>query len=460
MFLKQSTTITLRMGPALDKTDGVTEETGLSPTVEISKNNGAFAARNSATAITHDSDGWYAVELNATDTNTVGRLIAKFDDAATHLPVWHEFWVLEEDIYEALFASGAAAFDPNDRVDVGSWVGTAVTVGNGAPDVNIQSTDDIDLSATQKASVNSEADTALQDINLDHLMKVAVTGPDVVDDSALAKLASKSATADWDDFVNTTDSLQAIRDKETDIETDTQAIETDTQAIQSRLPAALAGGKMDSDMTAISGDTGAADNAEKFFDGTGFGAILQRTTIATLGSQTSFTLTAGSADNDAYNGCVIVIEDAATAAQKAVGIVSDYVGSTKTVTLQADPGIFTMAATDIVTILATLPDLSTVMKASVNAEADTALIDYDALVPADLPTNFSSMGIEADGHVHADLKEWLGSAPNALASGRVDASVGAMAAAVLTAASIATDAITAAKIARTPSDPASWPPRR
>ena len=87
-WLKQSTTVTIRLGPALDATDGVTEETGLSPTVEVSKGDGAFAARNSATAITHDSNGWYAVELDATDTATLGNLIAKFDDAATHLPVW------------------------------------------------------------------------------------------------------------------------------------------------------------------------------------------------------------------------------------------------------------------------------------------------------------------------------------------------------------------------------------
>ncbi len=46
-----------------------------------------------------------------------------------------------------------------------------------------------------------------------------------------------------------------------------------------------------------------------------------------------------------------------------------------------------------------------------------------------------------------DLRLWLGSAPNALQSGRVDSYVGAMASAVLTATAIATDAITAAKIA-------------
>lgn len=78
---------------------------------------------------------------------------------------------------------------------------------------------------------------------------------------------------------------------------------------------------------------------------------IQRTTIATLASQTSFTLTAGSADDDAYNDCLIVIQDSATEAQKAIGQISDYTGSTKTVTLKRDPGVFTMAVGDTVTIV-------------------------------------------------------------------------------------------------------------
>lgn len=59
------------------------------------------------------------------------------------------------------------------------------------------------------------------------------------------------------------------------------------------------------------------------------------TTIATLASQTSFTLTAGSADNDAYNGAVAVFTDVSTANQKSFVKVLDYVGATKTVTLSA-----------------------------------------------------------------------------------------------------------------------------
>jgi hypothetical protein len=88
---------------------------------------------------------------------------------------------------------------------------------------------------------------------------------------------------------------------------------------------------------------------------TSFGSlpeVLVKTTIATLASQTSFTLTAGSADNDAYNGQTVIVTDASTSAQKAVGVVLDYVGSTKTVTLSADPAIFTMAVGDSVCVIA------------------------------------------------------------------------------------------------------------
>ena len=79
---------------------------------------------------------------------------------------------------------------------------------------------------------------------------------------------------------------------------------------------------------------------------------LQNTTIATLASQTSFTLTAGSADDNAYIGCLIIIEDSITATQKAVGLCSAYTGSSKTVVLIKDPGVFTMAVGDTVDVIA------------------------------------------------------------------------------------------------------------
>lgn len=85
--------------------------------------------------------------------------------------------------------------------------------------------------------------------------------------------------------------------------------------------------------------------------------LMVSTTIATLTSQTVFTLTAGSADNDAYNRQLVVITDAATSTQKARGIVSDYVGATKTITLTGAPA-FTIAAGDSISIIAVGSDVS------------------------------------------------------------------------------------------------------
>lgn len=79
------------------------------------------------------------------------------------------------------------------------------------------------------------------------------------------------------------------------------------------------------------------------------GAVLN-TTIATLASQTSFTLTAGPAEDDALNGCVVYIHDVASAVQGGFAVVSDYTGSTKTVTLVAGT-TFTAAASDNVMVM-------------------------------------------------------------------------------------------------------------
>ena len=102
LFLRTATTVTIQLGPFLDATDRVTPESGLAGTmtVQISKNGAAFAARNSATAITYDSDGFYRVELNATDTNTPGRLTIK-SFVAGAVPVTDQAFVYGAVAYDA-----------------------------------------------------------------------------------------------------------------------------------------------------------------------------------------------------------------------------------------------------------------------------------------------------------------------------------------------------------------------
>lgn len=142
-FLRQSTDSQTRViGPFVDDTDFKTLETGLSianTDIKLSANGASAASKNSGGG-THIANGEYAVTFNATDTATVGELAITCKMSGS-LVVRAKFIVLEEDIYDSLFLSGASAFDSNGRVNVGRWLGTAVTTDgtSSKPDVNVSS---------------------------------------------------------------------------------------------------------------------------------------------------------------------------------------------------------------------------------------------------------------------------------------------------------------------------------
>ena len=260
LYLKQSTASqSVLIGPFVDSTDGATAETGLSianTDIRLSKNGGNLGAKNSGGG-THDEAGWYTITLDATDTDTVGRLQLHCKMSGA-LMVHHEYQVLEENVFDAWFAASAAAGTDlaailTDTADMQPKLGTITDLGGGAT------------------------------------------------------LGANNADLAGATFSSSTDSQEAIRDRG------------------------------DSAWT-----TGAGGSDR---------LLMVDTTIATLATQTSFTLTAGSADDDAYNNCTIVVEDVSTSTQKAVGMVIDYAGSTKTVTLK-EALAFTIATTDKVYILA------------------------------------------------------------------------------------------------------------
>jgi hypothetical protein len=108
-------------GPFLDRSDGVTLEVGLVTAIDhattgilLSKNGGALTIRSQAvTASTYDVYGNYIVTLSATDTNTIGTLRMQFSEAATCLPVWQDFEVVDELVYDVLFGTVALATTTN-----------------------------------------------------------------------------------------------------------------------------------------------------------------------------------------------------------------------------------------------------------------------------------------------------------------------------------------------------------
>lgn len=94
MLLKLNTAVSVKMGAFVDIADGVTPLAALTPVVRISKNGGAWANRNSATAITYDEGGFYNIPLSTTDTDTLGNLVLLVSNPGVHLPVWLNFQVM------------------------------------------------------------------------------------------------------------------------------------------------------------------------------------------------------------------------------------------------------------------------------------------------------------------------------------------------------------------------------
>jgi hypothetical protein len=156
--IKQSTSIDVGVGPFLDDTDGKTAETGLTitqPDVRLKKNGGAWAQKAAAQTLTHEEAGWYEVTLDATDTDTVGQLIVAIHESGA-LPVWEYFQVVEEAVYDMLFAASALGYVANAPVNVAQFGGSNLTSASGIPEVKVAS---LANNAITAASIASDAIT-------------------------------------------------------------------------------------------------------------------------------------------------------------------------------------------------------------------------------------------------------------------------------------------------------------
>jgi hypothetical protein len=111
-FLKQSTASQSRaLGPFVDDTDFKTPETGLTianTDIKLVVNGGASANKNSGGG-THRVNGVYGITFDATDTATIGEMQVSVVVAGA-LPVFDKFFVVEEAVYDALFAASAAGY--------------------------------------------------------------------------------------------------------------------------------------------------------------------------------------------------------------------------------------------------------------------------------------------------------------------------------------------------------------
>jgi len=120
--LRQSTTATVLVGTFVDKSDGVTGETGVTlgaaDSAELMKHDGTTFVDISGNGWTHKAGGMYTLGLSTTDTETTGRLTVFVADEDVCLPVWKDFVVLPANVFDSLYGSDKL------QVDVSQWGGS------------------------------------------------------------------------------------------------------------------------------------------------------------------------------------------------------------------------------------------------------------------------------------------------------------------------------------------------
>jgi len=138
LILRQSTAVDVLIGPFVDDSDGKTAETALTlaqADILLSKNGQGLGQKNDDTSAQSDLLGYYNCELNETDTNTVGSLVLVVHESGA-LPVRHEFQVIEEAVYDALYESSATGLLPTNVTKIAGATVDAATAQLGVNVVN------------------------------------------------------------------------------------------------------------------------------------------------------------------------------------------------------------------------------------------------------------------------------------------------------------------------------------
>lgn len=190
VFLKQSTAITARIGPFLDKTDGDSVEDGLTldnTVLWIAKAHGAPSAVGQSVTCVALTQGLYSWSVSIADTNTRGPL-QWFAHPSGALYCFGEFMVLPANVYDALvggsdyldtataematgiisagiysadaITSGVLSASAGTEIAAAVWVATTRALTAGALSATIFDTDAI-TSATLSASAGTELATAV-----------------------------------------------------------------------------------------------------------------------------------------------------------------------------------------------------------------------------------------------------------------------------------------------------------
>jgi hypothetical protein len=132
IFLKAGVVTEVAIGPFLDDTDGKTAETGLTISAsDIRLKIGAANWAAATNAATHEELGWYRVDIASAEA-VVGPIILSVQESGA-LPVWHEFMVIDADVYDAWINDSGTGIRANVQAMAANVV-TAAAIATDAID--------------------------------------------------------------------------------------------------------------------------------------------------------------------------------------------------------------------------------------------------------------------------------------------------------------------------------------
>lgn len=278
MFLRQSTASQeIVLGRFVDSTDGNTEETALTianTDIKLWVEGATTLASKNSGGATHIANGMYYAVLDATDTATLGKLEVSVHVAGA-LAIQRVYMVLPAMVYDSLVL-GTDYF----QVDAAQWLGQTIAAvdTNGYPKVTVKDgtgTGEIDTTSGRVQITEAQIDQI------------------VSEQGAASPTVADLADAVWD------------------------------EARAGHVTAGSFGEHVLADVTKVSGDATAADNAESFFDGTGYAGT--GNTIPTVTTVTNLTNAPTAGDLTATMKTSVTT--AATAATPTAAAVTGAVGS-------------------------------------------------------------------------------------------------------------------------------------
>jgi len=288
-YLRQSTASQeILLGPFVDSTDGSTAETALTinaSDIKIWKHGATTEANKNSGGATHIAAGRYYAVLDATDTDTVGMMEINVSVSGA-LPVRRPYMVLEEAIYDMLFASSANG-DSAGITTLLTRIASALTITSGRVDSNV----------THFNGTAGTFSSGRPEVNTSHWGGTAVASATVRSDlinisGAAVNTSSAQLGVNVVNWGGTATGSANVRSNLIQI----SGSNVSTSSAQLGVNVVNWGGTATSSAIVrantlqINSDSVAAQNAELFFDGTGYNA-----SNSTIGTATNVTnaVTAG-----------------------------------------------------------------------------------------------------------------------------------------------------------------------